>query len=180
MLKNFPNTPFLHYAYGSALESLSQHDEAEAQLREEIKLAPDNALAYMRIADILLKTQRPEHALSNAERAVQLDPEAAGGHELLGRSLLEVGKTEAAVKELEIASRLAPNYPEVHFSLARAYTKARMPADAERERAIFGRLNAEEEKGKGSQSNSQTFITPYDRRSTSSSEAKTAPSSTPR
>jgi predicted Zn-dependent protease len=111
---------------------------------------------------------------------VQLDPEAAGGHELLGRSLLEVGKTEAAIKELEIASRLAPNYAEVHFNLARAYTKARMPAEAERERAIFARLNAAEEQEKTSQGNSQTFITPYDRGSTSSSDVKAAPSTTPR
>ena len=175
MLKDFPNTPFLHYAYGSALESLSQHDEAEAQLREEIKLAPGNALTYMRMADILLKTQRPQDALSNAERAVQLDPEAAGGHELLGRSLLEVGKTEAAIKELEIASRLAPNYPEVHFNLARAYTKARMPVEAERERAAFARLSAAEEAEKTSQGSSQTFMTPYDRRGTPS-EVKAAPS----
>jgi len=180
MLKDFPNTPFLHYAYGSALESLSQHDEAEVQLREEIRLAPENALPYMRMADILLKTQRPQDALSNAERAVQLDPEAAGGHELLGRSLLEVGKTEAAVRELEIASRLAPNYPEVHFNLARAYTKARMLAEAERERAIFARLNAAEEIEKSSSDNSQTFITPYDRRSTSASEEKMAPPTAPR
>lgn len=180
MLKDFPNTPFLRYAYGSALESLSQHDEAEVQLREEIKLAPDNALAYMRLADILLKTQHPQDALSNAERAVQLDPEAAGGHELLGRSLLEVGKTEAAVKELEIASRLAPNYAEVHFNLARAYTKARMPAEAERERAIFARLNAAEEQDKSSQGNSPTFITPYDRGSTSSPDVKSPPFTTPR
>jgi len=179
MLKDFPGTPFLHYAYGSALESLAQHDEAESQLRQEIKIAPENALSYMRMADILLKTRRPEDALSNAQRAVQLDPEAAGGHELLGRSLLEVGKTEAAVNELEIASRLAPNYPEVHFNLARAYTKARMPAEAERERAIFARLNEAEEVEKSSRGNSQTFMTPYDRKSTSASEVKVAPSTAP-
>ena len=180
MLKDFPDTPFLHYAYGSALESLSQHDEAEAQLRQEIKLAPDNALSYMRLADILLKMQRPEDALSNAERAVQLDPEAAGAHELLGRSLLEAGKIEGAVKELENANRLAPNYAEVHFNLARAYTKAHMPAEAERERAIFARLNAAEEQQKSSQGNSQTFVAPYDRRSTPPAEIKAAPSPTPR
>jgi len=180
MLKDFPHTPFLHYAYGSALESLSQHAEAEAQLREEIKLAPENALAYMRLADILLKLQRPEDALSNAERAVQLDPEAAGGHELLGRSLLEVGKTEASIRELELASRLAPNYAEVHFNLARAYTKARMPAEAERERAIFARLNAAEEQDRSSQQNSEGVITPYERRTTSSPDVKAAPSTTPR
>src|SRR5579862_319719 len=76
MLKGFPGTPFLHYGYGSALESLSQHDKAEAQLREEIKLAPDNSLPYARLAEILLKTGHPDDALSNAEHAVQLDPQA--------------------------------------------------------------------------------------------------------
>ena len=178
MLKDFPNTPYLHYAYGSALESLSQHEEAEAQLREEIKLAPENALAYTRLADIFLKAEHPEDALSNAERAVQLDPNAPGGHELLGRALLETGKTEAAVKELEIASRLAPSYAEVHFNLARAYAKARMPAEAEKERAIFARLNEEEEAGKSSQGNSQMFIAPYEQRSSSPSDSK-LPSSIP-
>jgi len=180
MLKDFPNTLYLHYAYGSALESLSQHDEAEAQLREEIKLAPENALAYTRLADIFLKAEHPEDALSNAERAVQLDANAPGGHELLGRALLETGKTEAAVKELEIASRLAPNYAEVHFNLARAYTKARMPAEAERERAIFARLNEEEEAGKSSEGNRQMFITPYDQRSSPPSDIKLPSSTSPR
>ncbi|HUA16272.1 MAG TPA: tetratricopeptide repeat protein [Verrucomicrobiae bacterium] len=172
MLKDFPNTPFLHYAYGSALESLSQHDEAEVQLREEIKLAPDNALAYARIADIFLKTGHPENALSNAQRAVELDPQAPGGHELLGRALLDTGKTEAAVRELETATRLAPGYPEVHFHLARAYSKAGMSAQAEHERAVFSRLNAAQESEKSSSGNGQTFFTPYDQRSASPSQAK--------
>ena len=163
MLKDFPNTPFLHYAYGSALEGLSQHEEAEAQLREEIKVAPGNALPYARIADILLKTGRPEDALSNAERAVQLDPQAPGGHELWGRALLEEGKVDTAVRELEIASRLAPNYPEVHFNLARAYSKARMPAEAERERAIFARLNAAEAGQRNAQENNKMSPLPANR-----------------
>ena len=176
MLKDFPNTPFLHYAYGSALESLSQHDEAEAQLREEIKIAPESALPYMRLAAICLKTGHPEDAMSSAEQAVKLDPQAPGGHELLGRASLELGKIEPAVKELEIASRLAPTYPEVHFNLARAYTKAHMAAEAERERAIFARLNAAEEQEKFSRGNSQAFMTPYDRGTKPPSDEKVAPS----
>jgi tetratricopeptide (TPR) repeat protein len=175
MLKDYPTAPFLHYAYGSALESLSRHDEAEAQLREEIRIAPGSALPYMRLASISLKGRRPEEALPNAERSVKLDPQAPGAHELLGRALLELGKIEPAVKELEVAARLAPNYPEVHFNLARAYTKAKMPAEAERERAIFAQLNAAEEREKSSQGNSQAFMTPYDRRGPAPSEVKAVP-----
>ncbi len=176
MLKDYPNTPFLHYAYGSALESLSQHDEAEAQLRAEIQIAPDNALPYSRLADIFLKTGRLDDAVSAAEKAVQLDPQAPGAHELLGRALLETGKVEPALKELEIAAHLAPNYPEVHFNLARAYTKARMTADAERERAVFSRLSEAQESQKSSGTNSQILITPLGEKSSSSGASKASSS----
>jgi len=80
---------------------------------------------------------------------------------------------------LEIASRLAPNYPELHFNLARAYTKAHMSAEAERERAIFARLSAEEEQEKSSQGNSQASMTPYDRGNPSPSEVKAVPATHP-
>ena len=174
MVHDFPNTQLLHYAYGSALESLSQYDEAEVQLREELKVAPDSALSYMRLAAIALKTGRPAEAVADGEHAVKLDPHAPGGHELLGRALLEQGNTEAAVKELETASQLAPNYPEVHFNLARAYTKARMPTEAERERALFARLSAAEEQAKSPADDSRAVVTPYERKRSPSSEPKAA------
>jgi predicted Zn-dependent protease len=86
--------------------------------------------------------------MSAARHAVELDSQSAGAHELLGRALLELGNVEPAVQELETASKLAPNYPGVHFSLGRAYAKAKRPADAQRERAIFAELNASAEREK--------------------------------
>lgn len=146
LIKQYPRTPFLHYAFASALETFSRYDEAEAQLRQEIQLDPGRALPYMRLAAISLKVHRPEAALTDAQRAVELDPQTAGAHELFGRALLDLGRIEPAVKELETAARLAPNYPEVHFHLARAYAKAKQPSQAEKERAIFAQLNASAER----------------------------------
>jgi len=142
LLKDYPNTPFLHYAYGSALASLSQYDEAEAQLREEIRISPDSALPYTRIAFIALKTQRPGDGLTAAQRAVQLAPQSAEAHYILGRSLLSSGEAQRAIQELETANRTMPNSPEIHFHLARAYSKAKQPEKADQEREIFARLNA--------------------------------------
>lgn len=142
LLKDYPNTPFLHYAYGSALASLSQYDEAEAQLREETRISPDSALPYIRLAFIALKTQRPGDALTAAQRAVQLAPQSAEAHYILGRSLLSSGEAQQAIRELETANGTMPNSPEIHFHLARAYSKARQPEKADREREIFARLNA--------------------------------------
>jgi tetratricopeptide (TPR) repeat protein len=148
MTRDFPNTSFIHYAYASALDILSRYDEATSQLREEVRINPRNALPHQLMASIALKQHRPDEAMSAAQHAVELDSQSAGAHELLGRALLELGKVEPAVAELETASRLAPNYPGVHFSLARAYAKAKRPADAQRERAIFAQLNASADREK--------------------------------
>src|SRR5215469_1073073 len=97
LLKDYPNTPFLHYAYGAALASLSQYDEAEAQLKEETRISPASALPYIRLAFIDLKTHRANEALTAARKAVQLTPQSPEAHYVLGRSLLTTGDTEQAI-----------------------------------------------------------------------------------
>jgi tetratricopeptide (TPR) repeat protein len=142
LLKEYPSVPFLHYAYGTALAALSKFDEAEIQLRAELKISPESELPYVSLASVALKRYRPAEALSAAQRAVQLAPDSAESHYALGRACLELGQHEQAVHELELASKLAPGSPEVHFNLAKAYAKAKLPEKAEQERAIFARLNA--------------------------------------
>lgn len=149
MIRDFPGTLFIHYAYASALDILSRYDDATSQLREEVRINPGSALPHQLMASIALKQHRPDEAMNAARRALELDSQSAGAYELLGRALLELGKIEPAVEQLETASKLAPNYPGVHFSLARAYTKAKRQADAQRERAIFAQLNASAEREKG-------------------------------
>jgi tetratricopeptide (TPR) repeat protein len=142
LLKMNSRTPYLHYAYGCALASVSRYDEAEEQLLEETKTTPGSALPFLRRSTIALQLRHAESAAQLAQRAVQLAPESAEGHFLLGRSWLELGKTADSMKELETARGLAPNSPEVRFSLARAYAKAGQPDAAQQERAAFERLNA--------------------------------------
>jgi tetratricopeptide (TPR) repeat protein len=141
LLKKYPNTPYLHYAYATALTSASQFDEAERQLLEEARINPKSALPYRRRTAIALQLRQPEKALQLALQAAQLDSESGEGHYLLGRSWLDTGKADNAVQELEKARDRVPNSPEVHFALARAYSKAGMPEQAERERGTFERLN---------------------------------------
>jgi len=142
LLRQFPSTPFLHYAYGTGLAALSQYDEAESQFHQEISISPNSALPCLRLASIALKTHRPADALPFAQRAVERAGESAEAHYLLGRSWLELGQPDKALPELEHASTMAPNSPEVHFNLAKAYAKANLPEKAEQERATFARLNA--------------------------------------
>jgi len=142
LLKDYPATPFLHYAYATALASLSQYGEAEAQFRQELRISPASELPYVRLASLALRQHRPADALPQAQRAVQLAPDSAEAHYVLGRTYLELGPEEKAVHELEAASKINPGSPEVHFNLAKAYAKAKLPEKAGEERAIFARLNA--------------------------------------
>lgn len=142
LLKDYPNTPFLHYAYGAALASLSQYDEAEAQLKEEIRISPSSALPYIRLAFIDLKTHRANDALADAQKAVGLAPQSPEVHYVLGRALLGTGDTAQAIQELTTANEMMPNSPEIHYHLARAYSKAKQPDKADQERETFARLNA--------------------------------------
>jgi tetratricopeptide (TPR) repeat protein len=142
MLKMNSSMPYLHYAYGCALASISRYDEADKQLVEETKITPGNALPFLRRSAIALQLRQAERAAQLSQQSMQLAPESAEAHYLLGRSWLELGKTQDAVKELDTASKLAPNSPEIHFSLARAYAKAGQPDAADQERAAFERLNA--------------------------------------
>jgi predicted Zn-dependent protease len=177
MTRDFPDTPFIHYAYASALDILSRYDEATSQLREEVRINTRSALPHQLMASIALKQHRPDEAMSAARQAVELDSQSAGAHELLGRALLELGKVEPAVAELETASKLAPNYPGVHFSLARAYAKAKRPADAQRERAIFAQLNSSAEREKSL--TNQAYGDPHAQNEPPAAEARATSQSDP-
>jgi len=156
LLTKYPSVPFLHYAYATALLALSEFDQADAQLREELTISPSSELAYVSLASAALKQYRPDDALTFAQHAVQLAPRSAEPHYVLGRAYLELSKDKLAVSELERACELSPDSPEMHFNLARAYAKAKLPGKAEKERAIFARLNALAEQRQGHPGNSSS------------------------
>jgi tetratricopeptide (TPR) repeat protein len=127
MLGTYPNTPFLHYAYGSALMFRARFDQAKKQLREETRITPDSALPYMRLAIVGLKTKQASKALPDAERAVQLAPDSATAHEIMGRVLSDLGKTNEAAKEAVSATNLKPEKAQASPAIARLYSFAPLP-----------------------------------------------------
>jgi predicted Zn-dependent protease len=141
-LKQYPSTPFAHYAYGAMLAARGQEGAAEAQFREETQVTPESALAFAEWAFIEFRAQHYETALPLAQTATRLEPRFFMAHYVFGDILLANGDTSASVTQLETARRLAPESPEIRYSLARAYAKAGKPALAKREHAEFLHLRA--------------------------------------
>jgi tetratricopeptide (TPR) repeat protein len=164
LLRDYPATPFLRYAYGLALVSLSQYDEAESQLREEARISPTSELPHILLASIALRKHDAADALASAQRATQLAPQSAKAQYVLGRACLELGQVEKAIHALEIANRINPGSPEVHFNLAKAYARAQQVEKAREERALFARLNAiaEQQRSQGANQSSGAAMNSMD------------------
>jgi tetratricopeptide (TPR) repeat protein len=161
LIAQYPAIPFLHYTYGTALDSLSQYDEAKAQMHEEIKISPRSALPWIHLASIALQQQLPQDALTSAQTAAQLAPGSADAHYLLGRAWISLGNVEKAIPELEAATAIAPSSPEIHFALAKAYAKSGQSDKAAQERAAFSRLNTLAEEQRAHQQD-QSYRGPHD------------------
>jgi tetratricopeptide (TPR) repeat protein len=155
LIRDFPQIPFLHYVYGSALSSLSLFDEAAVQFETEVRISPQSELPLVELAFLHVQRHAANDALAPAQRAVQLAPNSVAAHYALGRVYLELGKNELAVQELTRAADLSPGSPEIHFQLARVYARQNLTEQASAERATFARLNAlaeEKRSSTGSQS----------------------------
>jgi len=142
LLKKYPRTPFVHYAYGTALAAHGKEEEAEAQFREETTVTPESGLAYTEWAFLELHNQHYEAALPLARNAVKLAPQSSMSRFVLGSILLAQNELAPSISELETARRLAPSSPEIRYSISRAYAKAGRSEESRRERAEFARLQS--------------------------------------
>jgi tetratricopeptide (TPR) repeat protein len=178
LLKENPSTPFLHYAYGTALLAVSEFDEAAVQMQAEMAISPKSELPCIRLASIALRQHKFAEAITWSRRALMLAANSAEAHYLLGRASLESGDDATALLELEAASRLSPASPEIHFNLAKAYARAKMPEKAEQERATFSQLNeiAEDQR---SRHGAQIYAGPRDAVDVTTTPPIQAPSAAP-
>jgi Tfp pilus assembly protein PilF len=87
--------------------------------------------------------QKFDEASTYLERATTIRPNDLTARKLLASLRLQTGKVEEAVTMLEAIVKDAPDLVEAHVQLATAYNRLKRKDDADREKAIVDRLNAE-------------------------------------
>jgi len=142
IVKEYPDYPNLHYAYGRFLLEMHDTDEAVRQFKRELKNNPDQVNAMLEIAAVRYRIDSAS-GLRYAEEAVKLAPQLPFAHYLLGLLYLDTNQAAVAIPHLEAARRAFPNEPSVYFALGTAYAKVGRKEDAARARLIFLRLNQE-------------------------------------
>jgi len=93
---------------GTIYREQSLLDEAEADLRDAARLAPELASARAALGILFDLQRKPEKAEEQLRLAVKLQPDNAGYLNNLGFSLFLHGKTKEAISFYEKAARLAP------------------------------------------------------------------------
>jgi hypothetical protein len=89
---------------------------------------------------------------------VSIRPKDLTARKLLASLRLQTGHVEEAATMFEAIEKEAPDLVDVHVELATAYNRLKRKEDADREKAIVDRLNAEaaaKQKGKGGEPNAE-------------------------
>lgn len=138
-----PRLPTAHAAYGRSLLALGEQEAAERAFREELALNINDFEANLQLGYMRKTGQKFGEASTYLERATTIRPNDLAARKLLASLRLQTGQVDQAVVMFEAIVKEAPDLIEAHVQLATAYNRLKRKDDADRERVIIDRLNAE-------------------------------------
>jgi tetratricopeptide (TPR) repeat protein len=138
-----PRLPTAHALYGRSMLALGEQDAAERAFRQELDLNINDFEANLQLGYMRKTAERFADASTYLERAMTIRPNDLAARKLLASLRLQTGQVEEATGMLEAIVKDAPDLVDAHVQLATAYSRLKRKADADRERAIIERLNAE-------------------------------------
>jgi tetratricopeptide (TPR) repeat protein len=115
-----PNNTRAHTGLGIALNRINRKDEAEAQYREAVRLAPDYAIPQCNLAEALLQRGQTTEAIAHCEAALRSTPDFVEAHTNLAAALLKLGRIDEAMAHCEAALKLNPEFVAALSNLSRA------------------------------------------------------------
>lgn len=95
--------------------------QAEGAANRAYLLDPDNVLALVFYAEVLLDQQKVDQAMEYAERAVEMDPNSMDAHRVYAIVLESIGRYRDAISEYIKASEIAPNLTFLYLRIGLGY-----------------------------------------------------------
>jgi tetratricopeptide (TPR) repeat protein len=138
-----PKLPDLYSFYGIALLRTGDTKGAAEAFRKELAANPNDFNSNLQLGAILKMDENYDEALPYLRRALQVRPGDLGVRYQLASIAFGRGDVEQARGQLEGIVKEAPNFTEAHVTLATVYYRLKLKAEADRERGIVQKLNAE-------------------------------------
>ena len=105
--------------------TFAQDDRREANFRKAIALNPNYALAYVKLAMLLVVTGRSEEALTYSKMGLELDPLSSSANFDHARILVVVGRFDEAEAHYRKVIELEPLRPNTYRDLAMLFAYVR-------------------------------------------------------
>jgi Flp pilus assembly protein TadD len=140
---SFPKSAEVWYFVGISARGRGDFDVAEGALRSSLALKGDNVDALAQLGFVVGERGRDAEAERILRRALALDAKHFFASYDLGRLLVRARRYEEAITILRGAVTLRERDPGVHYQLFIAYSRLKRAADAERELALFRKLDEE-------------------------------------
>ena len=138
-----PELPDLYSYYGLALLTTGDQAGAKKAFEQELRRDPNNFDANLRLGVLYRQDQANDEALKFFQHALQIRPGDFGVRYQIACVEFARQDLASASRDLEALVREAPQFTEAHVTLATVYFREKKKTEAERERAIVLKLNAE-------------------------------------
>jgi Flp pilus assembly protein TadD len=125
--------PWVHFAWGVALDHQGRIKEAETAYRVALRLKPDYSAAHFKLGNALYNQGRHKEAEEVYREATRLKPDDPDSHNNLGAVLYKLGLPKEAEAEWRKAVRLKPDDSYVHNNLGVILAKEGRFNEAEKE-----------------------------------------------
>ncbi|HVW20391.1 MAG TPA: tetratricopeptide repeat protein [Opitutaceae bacterium] len=123
-LERNPASWMSHLNLGVTLLDGGSPGPGTAEIREGLRLKPDNALAEYDLGTALFAQQDLPGAAAAYRKALELEPRYAKAHYGLGNVLARAGRMPEAIAQYEAALAAAPDYDEIRGDLGAALLAA--------------------------------------------------------
>ena len=141
-----PRLPGVDTLRGTVLNYLGDAEGAAAALRKAVEADPKDYEAQLGLGAVLLTNRDLDGARQHLQLALRLKPDATVARYEWAKLERAEGQVEAAARDFEKVVHDDPNWAQPHVELAALYFRLNRQEDGERERAIFDRLTAEQQK----------------------------------
>jgi tetratricopeptide (TPR) repeat protein len=138
-----PQLPSAHALYGRSMLAMGEQEPAERAFRAELALNINDFEANLQLGYMRKAEAKFDEAGAYLARAMTIRPNDLSARKLLASLRLQTGDVEEAVAMLESIVKEAPDLIDAHVQLATGYNRLKRKEDADRERTIIDRLNAE-------------------------------------
>jgi protein O-GlcNAc transferase len=117
-IRKNPDSPIFHYNLAEALHALDRKDEAAAEYRLAVDLAPEYFEAHNNLANVLNELGHYAEAEAACRRAIELRPDDAAPLNNLGNSLRGLRRGEEALAAYRAAIEKRPDFAQGVNNLA--------------------------------------------------------------